>query len=58
VLFEGGFVHDDSDPNLRFCDVAPDGRLLMLEPTATSKAASIVVVQHWDQELNRLVPAK
>ncbi|MGH9142524.1 MAG: hypothetical protein ACRD2I_15445, partial [Vicinamibacterales bacterium] len=28
VLFEGGFVHDDTDPNLRFFDAAADGRLL------------------------------
>jgi len=28
----------------------------MIESTGVAKAASIVVVQHWDQELNRLVP--
>jgi hypothetical protein len=58
VLFEGGFVYDDTDPGLRFFDVAPDGRFLMIEPTDTAKAASIIVVQHWDEELKRLVPIK
>jgi len=53
VLFEGGFAHDDTDPGLRFFDAAADGRLLMIEPIGTSKAASLVVVQHWDQEMAR-----
>jgi serine/threonine protein kinase/Tol biopolymer transport system component len=57
VLFEGGFAHD-ADPLLRFFDVAPDGRLLMIEPTDIARAASIVVAQHWDEELKRLLPAK
>jgi hypothetical protein len=30
----------------------------MLEPTDTAKAASIIVVQHWDEELKRLLPTK
>ncbi len=58
LLFEGGFAHDDTDPGLRFFDAATDGRLIMIEPTGISNKASIVVIQHWDQELNRLVPAK
>jgi serine/threonine-protein kinase len=53
-----GFVHDDSDPNIRFFDVSRDGRLLMIEPTEAVKDATIVVVQHWDVELSRLLPVK
>jgi len=58
LLFEGGFAHDDTDPGLRFFDQAPDGRLLMIEPSGVASTASIIVVQHWDQELNRLLPLK
>lgn len=49
-LFEGGFQHDDTDPNIRFIDVAPDGRFLAVEPTDTSTAASIVLTRHWEAE--------
>ncbi len=56
VLFEGGFVHDDTDANIRFFDVAADGRFLMIEPTEASKPASIVVAPHWDADLKRLLP--
>ncbi len=55
-LFEGGFQHDDTDPNIRFIDVAPDGRFLAVEPTDTSTAASIVLTRHWEEELRRLLP--
>ena len=58
MLFEGGFAHDDSDPGLRFFDAAADGRLIMVEPIGTSSQPSIAVVQHWDQELTLLLPAK
>jgi hypothetical protein len=58
MLFEGGFAHDDTDPGLRFFDDTADGRLIMVEPIGTSTPPSIAVVQHWDQELSRLVPAK
>jgi Tol biopolymer transport system component len=58
VLFEGGFMHDDSDLNLHFFDVAPDGRFLVIAPSGTPMPASLVVVQHWDQELNRLLSLK
>lgn len=56
VLFEGGFVHDETDVIIRFFDVAPDGRFLMIEPNATAEGASIIVAQHWDEELKRLLP--
>jgi serine/threonine-protein kinase len=58
ILFEGGFAHDDTDPGLRLFDAAPDGRLIMIEPIGVSTPPSIAVVQHFDQELGRLVPAK
>jgi hypothetical protein len=57
-LFEGGFAHDREDFTMRLFDVAPDGRLLMIEPADTASVASIIVAQHWDEELKRLVPAK
>jgi hypothetical protein len=57
MVFEGGFVHDDSDAALRFMDVASDGRFLMAEP-AQAAQASIVVSPHWDQELKRLLGDK
>ncbi len=57
-LFEGGFAHDDTDPGLRLFDSASDGRLLMIEAASASNPPALVVVQHWAQELNRLLPAK
>ena len=56
LLFEGGFMRDETDPNLTFVDVAPDGRLLAVEAIEGGGAASVVLVQHWEQELNRLLP--
>jgi serine/threonine-protein kinase len=56
-LFEGGFVYDETDPNLRLYDVAPDGRFLMIE-RASASSATIVVAQHRDEELKRLLPVK
>jgi len=58
VLFEGGFKHDDFDPGLRFVDVAPDGRFLMIEAAEQSESVSLVVSLHWDRELQRLLPDK
>jgi hypothetical protein len=58
TLVEGGFAHDDTDPGLRLFDSASDGRFLMIEAASASNPASLVVVQHWAQELNRLLPAK
>jgi serine/threonine-protein kinase len=56
LLFEGGFVA--WEPNTpRTFDVAPDGRFLMIEPTATN-AQRFNVVLNWVEELKRLVPAK
>jgi len=49
-----------SFPNLNY-DVAKDGRFLMIKSPRSSSAetestASLVVVQHWFEELKRLVP--
>jgi len=52
VLFEGGFFRDAVDTGIRFYDVAPDGRFLMLEAAGTSNA-SVVLVQGWAEELER-----
>ena len=52
-----GDTHNDSDADMRFIDVAPDGRFLMIEPEPSAQA-SIVVSPHWDQELKRLLPDK
>jgi hypothetical protein len=47
---------------LRNYDVSPDGqRFLMVKAPGTGASAAppaIIVVQHWDEELKRLVPAK
>jgi len=56
LLFEGGFLHDDADTNIHYVDVAPDGRFLIVESTSSAEAVSIVVMQHWDEELKRLLP--
>ena len=45
----------------RTYDVSPDGlRFLMLKAPGTDASAAptaLIVVQHWDEELRRLVPA-
>jgi serine/threonine protein kinase/Tol biopolymer transport system component len=53
VLLEQGFVHDDTDPNMRYVDMARDGRLLVVEPNQAPSDAAIVVAQHWDAELKQ-----
>jgi serine/threonine-protein kinase len=44
----------------RTYDVSPDGqRFLMIKaPGTDAGAVALVIVQHWDEELKRLVPAK
>ena len=43
-------------------DVSPDGqRFLMIKAPGTDAGAAppaLIVVQHWDEELKRLVPTK
>jgi Tol biopolymer transport system component len=53
VLLEQGFVHDDTDPNMRYVDMARDGRLLVVEPNQAVSDAAIVVAQHWDADLKK-----
>ena len=58
VLFEQRYYYFRSD---RTYDVAPDGRFLMIKagaPTddAAASTAQIVLVEHWFEELKRLVP--
>jgi hypothetical protein len=46
----------------RTYDVSPDGqRFLMIKAAETDAGAAppaLIVVQHWDEELKRLVPTK
>ena len=43
----------------RTYDVAPDGqRFLMLKPRVSGEPQRIVLVQHFDEELKRLLPGK
>ena len=58
MLFDGSFVHDDTDANIRFFDVAANGRFLMIEPIDSGKPASIVVAPHGDEALRRLAPVQ
>jgi Tol biopolymer transport system component len=53
VIVDGGLAYDTSDMVLRFYDVAPDGRILMVEPAET-RSASVVVAPHWDEALKAL----
>ncbi len=55
---EGGMgeVWQDRDTTLDN-DVAPDGeRFLMIQSDEASASRQLVVVQHWHEELERLVP--
>jgi hypothetical protein len=45
----------------RTYDVGPDGRFLMVKGAAADPSAtpsSLIVVQHWGEELKRLVPTR
>lgn len=50
----------------RMCDVGRDGRFLMIKPgsgaaltsAAATSTTSLVIVQHFDDELKRLVPSQ
>jgi serine/threonine-protein kinase len=60
TLFERRYVTGGT--LLRTYDVSPDGRrFLMVKALGTGASAvppAVIVVQHWDEELKRLVPAK
>jgi serine/threonine-protein kinase len=62
-LFAGRYFADDAfgGPGQgRTYDVGADGRFLMLRDASPSESAGpttrLIVVQHWDEELKRLVP--
>jgi serine/threonine-protein kinase len=61
-LLEGGRYVTVGDGNGRTYDVSPDGsRFLMIKAPVTDPSAAppaLIVVQHWDEELKRLVPTK
>jgi serine/threonine-protein kinase len=54
VLFEGQYGREPHNTSIRVYDVAPDGRFLMLEPAGVT-TASLVLVQNWAEELERLL---
>ncbi len=57
-LFEESYLAA-ADPTVRTYDVGPDGRFLMIEPTAAAERTppSIVVIQNFSAELERLMTA-
>ncbi len=58
-LLEGRYLTDVA-AGVRMYDVSPDGqRFLMIKAPGTDASAAppaLIVVQHWDKELKRLVP--
>ena len=62
-LFEGHYFTGGSLFTTRQYDVSPDGqRFLMIKEGGgtdqTAAPAQVIVVQHWDEDLKRLVPTK
>jgi serine/threonine-protein kinase len=61
-LLERRYYTGDGASGGRAYDVSPDGqRFLMIKAPATDAGAvapALIVVQHWDEELKRLVPTK
>ena len=65
-LLDGGRYYTGTGGQTgRSYDIASDGRFLMIKPgggsesaTAPTAPTSLVVVQHFDDELKRLVPTK
>jgi hypothetical protein len=59
-LFEGRYF--SAGTSGRTYDVSPDGRrFLMIKTLGTDAGAAppaLILVQHWDEELKRLVPTK
>jgi Tol biopolymer transport system component len=59
VIFEGEFLAPQT--GWRPYDVGPDGRFVIIRnggDSARNASVPLVVVQHWSEELTRLVPAK
>ena len=55
--YYGGFFEGGSALNPRYFDVTPDGEFLMIKTLASgSSSMRLIVVQHWLEELKRLVP--
>ena len=58
MVKEGYFTSPGANTS-RTYDIAPDGqRFLMIKRGETPAPASIIIVQHWVEELKRLVPTK
>jgi hypothetical protein len=62
-LIKEGYVTNPGNLSGRSYEIAPDGqRFLMIKegagPDQTAAPPSLIVVQHWLEELKRLVPAK
>ena len=61
-LLEGRYYAGTATQSGRMYDVATDGRFLMIKPAGGSEStpppSSLIVVQHFDEELKRLVPSK
>ena len=62
MLIKEGYFTNPGGFLGRMYDVSPDGqRFLMIKAPGTDVGAAmpaLIVVQHWDEELKRLVPAK
>jgi serine/threonine-protein kinase len=60
VVFEGSYLV--ATTGFRLCDVAPDGRFVMISlddaGSGAVPAPGVVLVQNWFQELERLVPGR
>ena len=60
VVVKEGYFTIPLNPG-RTYDIAADGRFLMIKDAdagGTAALASIIVAQHWVEELKRLVPTK
>jgi hypothetical protein len=61
LVVKEGYVTTSGVDRGRNYDIAADGRFLMVKGGGTDQTAapaSITVVQHWGEELKRLVPTK
>jgi hypothetical protein len=56
MFFEGEFLAPQT--GFRPYDVGPDGRFVVIRTVGDAAAPDLVVVQHWSDELKRLVPVK
>jgi hypothetical protein len=61
-LLEARYLTSAGASGGRTYDISPDGRrFLMIKASGTDALAAppaLIVVQHWDEELKRLVPTK